>query len=106
VNHIIAGSGIFKNNGKKYNAKNITPITKLAAGPAPEIIVSERGVLGSSSILETPPNIYSSISETFNPCLKETIECDNSWAIIDASIMSPFITPAIMILAISNIPVS
>lgn len=42
--------------GKKNNASNPNPITKLDNGPTIEIIISDLGVLGSSSILETPPN--------------------------------------------------
>ena len=49
------------------NTKKVAPNNKELSGPTKEMINSFLAVLGSSSIFDTPPNKYNSISLTLSP---------------------------------------
>jgi len=85
---------------KLKNNKNITPITKELKGPTPDITISLLGVFGSSSIFETPPNRYNSISLTLSPYFCAIKEWNNSWIKIENKIIMPLIIATSMISAI------
>ncbi len=56
----------------------MTPITRLVSGPTTAIWNSMPGLVGSRSILETPPKMNSVILFTGNPRLRATSEWASS----------------------------